>query len=50
MSDAVILFKNYNANSSSGLCAAFNTDSQLLLVYGITACDRNIMLDLASNF
>ncbi len=50
VSDAVILFKNYNANSSSGLFAAFNTDSQLLLVYGITACDRNIMLDLASNF
>ncbi|MGI6222135.1 MAG: tetratricopeptide repeat protein [Prevotella sp.] len=46
VSDAVILFKNYNANSSSNVRAAFNSDSQLLLIYGITGCDKNIMLDL----
>lgn len=49
VSDAVVLFSSYNANSPSGLRAAFQADSRLLLIYGITPCDRNIMLDLASN-
>ena len=46
VSDAVILFKNYKAKENHDIRKAFENDSQLFLIYGVTSCDIHIMLDL----
>ena len=48
VSDAVILLKNYKAKSTQDLRKAFDNDSQLFLIYGITNSDIRIMLDLVN--